>query len=153
MLFGRFMVIIPMLALAGNLARKKIAPPSLGTFPVTTPLFSTLLVGVIVIVGALTFFPALSLGPIVEDLLMHGKGVLSHGGHAVVCCLHLGPALVRRALVDALRKLNPLTMARNPVMFVVEVGAVLRPRPLRHRRGHRAAAICCSKGRSSSGSG
>ena len=58
MLLGRFMVIIPMLALAGNLARKKIAPPSLGTFPVTTPLFSTLLVGVIVIVGALTFFPA-----------------------------------------------------------------------------------------------
>ena len=71
MLLGRFMAIIPMLALAGNLARKKIAPPSLGTFPVTTPLFSALLVGVIVIVGALTFFPAVSLGPIVEDLLLH----------------------------------------------------------------------------------
>jgi K+-transporting ATPase ATPase A chain len=70
MLLGRFMVIIPMLALAGNLARKKAVPPSLGTFPVTTPLFSVLLVGVIVIVGALTFFPALSLGPIVEHLLM-----------------------------------------------------------------------------------
>jgi K+-transporting ATPase ATPase A chain len=64
------MAIIPMLALAGNLARKKIAPPSLGTFPVTTPLFVTLLVGVIVIVGALTFFPAVSLGPIVEELLL-----------------------------------------------------------------------------------
>ena len=51
MLLGRFMVIVPMLALAGNLARKKAAPPSLGTFPVTTPLFSVLLVGVIVIVG------------------------------------------------------------------------------------------------------
>ena len=60
-------MIIPMLALAGNLARKKIVPASLGTFPVTTPLFATLLVGVIVIVGALTFFPALSLGPIVEQ--------------------------------------------------------------------------------------
>lgn len=71
MLLGRFMAIVPMLALAGNLARKKVAPPSLGTFPVTTPLFSGLLVGVIVIVGALTFFPALSLGPIVEHLLMH----------------------------------------------------------------------------------
>ena len=71
MLLGRFMAIIPMLALTGNLARKKIAPPSLGTFPVTTPLFSGLLVAVIVIVGALTFFPALSLGPVVEDLLMH----------------------------------------------------------------------------------
>src|SRR6266498_692997 len=69
-LIGRFMMIIPMLAVAGNLARKKIVPPSLGTFPVTTPLFTTLLIGVIVIVGALTFFPALSLGPIVEHLLM-----------------------------------------------------------------------------------
>jgi K+-transporting ATPase ATPase A chain len=70
MLVGRFMMIIPMLAIAGNLARKKIVPPSLGTFPVTTPLFTTLLVSVIVIVGALTFFPVLSLGPIVEELLM-----------------------------------------------------------------------------------
>ena len=70
MLFGRFMMIIPMLAIAGSLARKNPAPPSLGTFPVTTPLFTTLLVSVIVIVGALTFFPALSLGPIVEHLLM-----------------------------------------------------------------------------------
>ena len=71
MLIGRFFMIIPMLAIAGNLARKKIVPPSLGTFPVTTPLFTTLLVSVIVIVGALTFFPALSLGPIVEHLLMN----------------------------------------------------------------------------------
>jgi potassium-transporting ATPase potassium-binding subunit len=70
MLCGRFFVILPMLALAGSLARKKTAPPSLGTFPVTTPLFATLLVSVIVIVGALTFFPVLSLGPIVEHLLM-----------------------------------------------------------------------------------
>ena len=72
MLVGRFMMIIPMLAIAGNLARKKIVPPSLGTFPVTTPLFTTLLVSVIVIVGALTFFLVLSLGPIVEELLMRG---------------------------------------------------------------------------------
>ncbi len=71
MLFGRFMMIVPMLAVAGNLASKNIVPPSLGTFPVTTPLFSTLLVSVVVIVGALTFFPALSLGPIVEHLLMN----------------------------------------------------------------------------------
>jgi K+-transporting ATPase ATPase A chain len=70
MLVGRFFMIIPMLAIAGNLAGKKIVPPSLGTFPVTTPLFTTLLISVIVIVGALTFFPALSLGPIVEHLLM-----------------------------------------------------------------------------------
>jgi K+-transporting ATPase ATPase A chain len=70
MLLGRFMIIVPMLALAGNLGRKKQVPPSLGTFPVTTPLFTTLLVGVIIIVGVLTFFPVLSLGPIVEHFLM-----------------------------------------------------------------------------------
>ncbi|HUA15648.1 MAG TPA: potassium-transporting ATPase subunit KdpA [Verrucomicrobiae bacterium] len=70
MLVGRFLMIIPMLAIAGNLAGKKYVPPSLGTFPVTTPLFTFLLIGVILIVGALTFFPALSLGPILEHLLM-----------------------------------------------------------------------------------
>jgi potassium-transporting ATPase potassium-binding subunit len=70
MLGGRFFMILPMLAIAGSLAEKKYVPPSLGTFPVTTPLFSALLVGVILIVGALTFFPALSLGPILEHLLM-----------------------------------------------------------------------------------
>jgi len=70
MLMGRFLMIIPMLAIAGNLAGKKYVPPSLGTFPVTTPLFTVLLIGVIIIVGALTFFPALSLGPILEHLLM-----------------------------------------------------------------------------------
>jgi len=70
MLIGRFLMIIPMLAIAGNLAQKKYVPPSLGTFPVTTPLFTLLLIGVILIVGALTFFPALSLGPVLEHLLM-----------------------------------------------------------------------------------
>jgi K+-transporting ATPase ATPase A chain len=69
-LVGRFFMIIPMLAIAGNLAQKKYVPPSLGTFPVTTPLFSLLLISVILILGALTFFPALSLGPILEHLLM-----------------------------------------------------------------------------------
>ena len=70
-LIGRFFMIIPMLAIAGNLAQKKYVPPSLGTFPVTTPLFTLLLISVILILGALTFFPALSLGPILEHLLMH----------------------------------------------------------------------------------
>ncbi len=70
MLLGRFFMKIPMLAIAGNLAQKKYVPPSLGTFPVTTPLFTVLLLGVILIVGALTFFPALSLGPILEHLLL-----------------------------------------------------------------------------------
>jgi K+-transporting ATPase ATPase A chain len=75
MLFGRFFMIIPPLAIAGSLSRKKHIPISLGTFPVTTPLFSALLVGVIVIVGALTFFPALSLGPIVEHFMMNAGQV------------------------------------------------------------------------------
>lgn len=70
-LFGRFFMIIPVLAIAGNLARKKTVPESAGTFPVTGGLFAGLLVSTIVIVGALTFFPALSLGPILEHLLMH----------------------------------------------------------------------------------
>jgi K+-transporting ATPase ATPase A chain len=70
MLLGRFMMILPMLAIAGNLAGKKQTAATLGTFPVTGPLFTVLLVGVVVIVGALTFFPALSLGPILEHLLM-----------------------------------------------------------------------------------
>ncbi len=74
MLFGRFFMVIPVLAIAGNLARKKHVPESAGTFPVTTPLFTALLVSVILIVGALTFFPALSLGPILEHLqMMAGK--------------------------------------------------------------------------------
>jgi K+-transporting ATPase ATPase A chain len=66
MLMGRFWMIVPALAIAGILAGKKAAPPGPGTLPTTGPLFSALLVGVIVIVGALTFFPVLSLGPIVE---------------------------------------------------------------------------------------
>ncbi len=68
MFVGRFMMIIPMMAIAGHLAAKKITPPSAGTFPVTTPLFTVLLTGIILIVGALTFFPVLSLGPILEHL-------------------------------------------------------------------------------------
>ena len=70
MFFGRFMMIVPMLAIAGSLAAKKAIPPTAGTFPVTTPLFTVLLTGVIVIVGALTFFPVLSLGPVLEHLLL-----------------------------------------------------------------------------------
>ena len=70
-LLGRFFMIIPIMAVAGNLAKKKIVPESAGTFPVTGGLFAGLLASTIVIVGALTFFPALSLGPILEHLLMN----------------------------------------------------------------------------------
>jgi K+-transporting ATPase ATPase A chain len=69
-LFGRFALIVPMLALGGFLAEQRPAPETAGSFPVSGPLFATLLVGVVLIVGALTFFPALALGPIVEHLLM-----------------------------------------------------------------------------------
>ena len=70
MLFGRFALIVPVLALAGFMSDKKVSPETVGTFPVTGPLFVVLLIGVILIVGALTFFPALALGPIVEHLLL-----------------------------------------------------------------------------------
>ena len=66
MLVGRFWMIVPAMAIAGSLAVKKSVPPSLGTFPTTSPLFVGLVVGVILIVGGLTFFPALALGPLVE---------------------------------------------------------------------------------------
>ncbi|MBF0541034.1 MAG: potassium-transporting ATPase subunit KdpA [Nitrospirae bacterium] len=75
MLIGRLVSIIFPLAIAGNLAQKKYTPPSLGTFPTDNMLFVTLLIGVILIVGGLTFFPALSLGSIVEHILMQ-KGIL-----------------------------------------------------------------------------
>jgi potassium-transporting ATPase potassium-binding subunit len=75
MLLGRFFAVIPILAIAGSLAKKKFVPESAGTFPVTTPLFTSLLVFVILIVSALTFFPALSLGAILEHLLMNAGKV------------------------------------------------------------------------------
>jgi K+-transporting ATPase ATPase A chain len=70
MWIGRFGVILPVLGIAGSMVSKRVAPPSSGTFPTDTPLFAFLLIAVILIVGALTFFPALSLGPVVEHLLL-----------------------------------------------------------------------------------
>jgi len=75
MLLGRFFMAIPVLAIAGSLAAKKVTPESLGTFQVRGPLFTALLVSTIVIVGSLTFFPVLSLGPILEHLLMNAGKV------------------------------------------------------------------------------
>jgi K+-transporting ATPase ATPase A chain len=76
MLLGRFFMMIPILALAGSLAAKKKIPASVGSFPVAGPTFVVLLIGTVIIVGALTFVPALSIGPIVEHFLMHGSGPL-----------------------------------------------------------------------------
>ena len=69
MLIGRFLLMIPVLAIAGSLGRKQAAPPSAGTFPTNTPLFATLLTGVVVIVVGLTYFPVIALGPVVEHLV------------------------------------------------------------------------------------
>jgi K+-transporting ATPase ATPase A chain len=71
MLIGRFLMIVPIMAIAGSMARKRRVPAGLGTFPTTGPVWVGLLTGVILIVGALTYFPALSLGPIVEQLLLN----------------------------------------------------------------------------------
>ena len=70
MLIGRFFMIIPIMALAGSMVKKKISPPSAGTFPVSGSLFTILLLGTVVLVGALNFLPALALGPVVEHFLM-----------------------------------------------------------------------------------
>jgi K+-transporting ATPase ATPase A chain len=70
MFVGRFAIIVPVLAIAGSLAQKKASPPSSGTFPTNGPVFTILLISIVLIVGALTFFPVLSLGPIVEHFLM-----------------------------------------------------------------------------------
>jgi K+-transporting ATPase ATPase A chain len=72
MLIGRFGVILPVLAISGNMVRKKITPESTGTFHTDNWLFAGLLIAVILIVGGLTFFPALSLGPVIEHFLMKG---------------------------------------------------------------------------------
>jgi K+-transporting ATPase ATPase A chain len=76
MLVGRFFMMIPALAIAGSMIGKKTAPPSLGTFPTNGPTFTVLLIGVVIIVGALTFFPALALGPILEHFLAASGQVL-----------------------------------------------------------------------------
>lgn len=76
MLFGRFFMMVPVLALAGNLARKKLVPPSDASFPASGPTFTIILIATVLVVGALTFLPALALGPIVEHFLMSGTGVL-----------------------------------------------------------------------------
>jgi len=71
MLIGRFLFVIPMLAVAGSLAQKKLLAPSAGTFPTHSPQFVGLLVGVILIIGGLTYFPAVSLGPVTEQVAMN----------------------------------------------------------------------------------
>ena len=74
MLVGRFLMIVPIMALAGSLVQKKVSPPSAGTFPVSGGTFVVLVLGTILLVGALNFLPALTLGPIVENFItLQGK--------------------------------------------------------------------------------
>ena len=126
MLVGRFLMIVPALAIAGSMVGKKIVPAGPGTFPTNGALFAVLLVAVILIVGALTFFPALSLGPIVEHFLgAPRKGVLAMASKPKSLSLfdpaHPAPGGPRRACASSTRGM----VAKNPVMFVVEVGSVL----------------------------
>ena len=121
MLFGRFFLIIPTLALAGSVVRKRTVPATAGTFPTDTPLFVVLVVGVAVIVAALAFLPALALGPIVEQL----EDLIEEHHRWLRDTKLVEPEIVRRAVVDSFVKLNPRTLMRNPVMFVVGVGSVL----------------------------
>jgi K+-transporting ATPase ATPase A chain len=76
MLLGRFLMIVPILALAGNLSKKKLIPAGAGSFPVWGVTFTLVLIATILIVGALTFLPALALGPIVEHFLMWKSGIV-----------------------------------------------------------------------------
>ena len=139
MFVGRFWMIIPTMAIAGSLAAKKSIPASAGTFPTTGGLFVGLVVGVIVIVGGLTFFPALALGPIVEQLSINAGtlylGELDAERTAMETSRHCAssmpvsalfdPKIVVPAIGSAFVKLNPRTLMKNPVMFVLEVVTAL----------------------------
>ncbi len=122
MLIGRFLMIVPMLAVAGSLAAKRSLPPSAGTFPTTGPLFVGLLIGVVLIMGGLTFFPALALGRSGPARLLRRHSVLI--GHSVMKTSNTPASLfdakiMGPAALDAVRKLYPRVMWRSPVMFVV----------------------------------
>src|SRR6266508_2688999 len=127
MLAGRFLMMIPILGIAGSMIGKKTVPPGPGTFPTNGGLFVGLLVGVILIVGALTFFPALSLGPIVEHFLaLHGK-LFWHG------------RLQAPALRPADRPARPVRggVQARPAPHAAESGAV---RGARRQRAHHPRA-------------
>ena len=124
MFVARYWIIIPVLAIAGSLARKKIVPPSAGTLPTDGPLFVLLLVGTVVLVGALTFVPALALGPIVEHLPARRHAMTRR--HATQAARPARCSIRRSSSarsVDAFGKLDPRRMIKNPVMFVVEIGS------------------------------
>ena len=138
MLIGRYFVIIPVMAIAGSLVMKKTVPPSSGTFPTHGGLFVGLLVGVILITGGLIYFPAFSLGPIVEHLAMQRQHPVliqlcselprwkrQHLRKRMPVSALFDPKIVVPAIGSAFVKLNPRTLMKNPVMFVLEIVTAL----------------------------
>ena len=117
MLIGRFLMIVPMLAVAGSLAAKKIVPPSAGTFPTDGGLFVGLVIGVILIVGGLTYFPALALGPIVEHFAMLGQHALLRFAMDTAVQNPLG--------VEGVRKRTSTTMT-DPAILVPAIGGCVQ---------------------------
>ena len=124
MLIGRFVTIVPALAVAGSLAAKKRIPASSATFPTASALFAVMLAAVVVIVGALTFFPALVLGPVLDHLLSGGPDVLG-GSMKEKKSTIWRSGLMGSAVAGAFRRLDPRLLWRNPVMFVVECVSVV----------------------------
>ena len=141
MWFGRFWPIVAVLAIAGSLAAKKRMPVTAGTMPTHGPTFVILLIGTVLLVGALTYVPALALGPMVEHLMLWGAEMAEYpkpgrwhrGGdgscattHAAAQAFHVrSRAAVARRSSTAFRKLDPRVQWRNPVMFVVYIGSIL----------------------------
>ena len=118
MVLGRFLVILPALGLAGALAAQQTRPASSGSMPTSSPIFVGLLIGVILLVGALSFFPALALGPLTESA--YREALVTTATTSL-----LEPAIARAALLDSFRKLDPRALLRNPVIFSVGVVSVL----------------------------
>jgi hypothetical protein len=125
MWFGRFAVIVPVLAMAGSLAAKKRISVTAGTLPTHGPLFVTLLIGVVLLVGLLNYVPALALGPLVEHLMLWSTHDSLESLMTRKTFSLFDPALVKPAIADSFRKLDPRVQWRNPVMFVVFVGSIL----------------------------
>ena len=144
MLLGRYLPAVAVLAMAGSLAEKKYVPPSLGTLPTDSAPFVLWLMLVILIVGALTFFPALALGPIVEHLTMTGRQLMACQNihQRTTIDLSTKHCSIKGALLDSLKKLDPRTLWRNPVMFCG-----------RDRQHHHPGDLCHVADRRQSGAG
>ena len=127
MLVGRFLPIVFVLGLAGSLAGQQPVPASDGTLPTHRPLFVGMLVGVALIVVALTYFPALALGPLAEGCTDDRHTSTDPGRRsraAPACRAACSTRSSLKSTPDAVRKLDPRTLWRNPVMFIVEIGSV-----------------------------